>query len=351
MKLTQKSVIAIALMLLSSTFVGLYGAKAQAVVWTVSPTGPADFHKIGLAINAATHGDIIYVKAGNYLESLTVNKSVTLIGENPLSTFISGIPVNGALNIAAINVTANNVNIINFSISSSIPHINAPAVLINFCSNVVVANNTITNSQIGIALYGSNNNCIANNTLRANGYALSMDSTANNNVFYQNNITQNTVGLYLYFSYQNTFYHNTITQNSRAVFLIGTLQNNWDSGYPSGGNHWDNFIGGDSNMGQYQNITGKDGISDSLYQIGTNNIDQYPLMHPYSHVAGDLNKDGAVDFADIVYFVKGYVSYYEIFSVSSEFRVCDLNNDGQINPFDLVLFAHSYVNYQQSILP
>jgi hypothetical protein len=46
----------------------------------------------------------------------------------------------------------------------------------------------------------------------------------------------------------------------------------WDDGYPSGGNFWSDYNGTDIN---------KDGVGDTPYIIGADNIDHYPLMTPY----------------------------------------------------------------------
>jgi hypothetical protein len=54
----------------------------------------------------------------------------------------------------------------------------------------------------------------------------------------------------------------------------------WDTGYPSGGNYWDDYDGTDQYRGPYQNVTGTDGIGDTPYTIDMNNIDRYPLISP-----------------------------------------------------------------------
>ncbi|MGD8505569.1 MAG: PKD domain-containing protein [Candidatus Bathyarchaeota archaeon] len=51
----------------------------------------------------------------------------------------------------------------------------------------------------------------------------------------------------------------------------------WDDGYPSGGNHWDDYAGVDFYSGPFQNETGSDGIGDPPYSVG----DRYPLMKPW----------------------------------------------------------------------
>ncbi len=321
-----------------------HGVKAQSGVWSVAQTGNAGFHSIQAAINAAGSGDTIFVKTGTYLEALTVNKAVTIVGENPVNTFIDGITSSGA-----VTILASNVKLLNFSISN-LPQISSPAITVNQCSNVTIANDTILNSQTGLALYGSSNNCVANNTITLNSYAISTDASTHDNVFYQNNITQNTIGIYIFLSYQNTFYYNKFTGNILQVLLIGQVQNNWDNGYPAGGNYWSDYAGVDQNFGQYQNVTGKDGFGDVSYTLGSNNVDRYPLMRPYSYVPGDLNRDGAVNFDDLVYFVSGYINYWETFTIPSQYQVCDIDHDGGINIIDLVFFAQDYISYQQTIM-
>ena len=59
-------------------------------IWIVDDDGPADFHSIQEAINAAGDGDIINVRSGTYYENLVLNKSVALIGENKSATIIDG---------------------------------------------------------------------------------------------------------------------------------------------------------------------------------------------------------------------------------------------------------------------
>ncbi|MGD6850480.1 MAG: NosD domain-containing protein [Candidatus Bathyarchaeia archaeon] len=333
----------IALLLLSILTAGLQGVNAQPTVWTVSPSGPSDYHSIGPAFKAAAPGDIILVAAGVYLESLTVNKSITIIGENPKTTFIRGSNQNGA----ALNITADNVIVCNFSIRNLAQ--NTPALTIFHTSNVTIANNTITNSPIGITLYGASTSTIANNTLTANTYALLTDSYTHNNTLYQNCIINNTLGLSLGSSYQNIFYHNNFINNTAIV--SGGLHNDWDNGYPDGGNFWSNFVGTDQFFGVGQNISGKDGIADTQYTLAVNNTDRYPLMHPYYGIAGDLNKDNAVNFDDILYFVSGFSSYWSTYTILPQYRVCDMDGDGLINIADLLRFSSAFVAYNKSLIP
>ncbi len=89
-------------------------------------------------------------------------------------------------------------------------------------------------------------------------------------------------GLFLSDSSNNLFYHNNFVANPRQAWLYGENSNSWDNGYPSGGNYWDNYTGVDQKSGPSQNITGSDGLGDTPVVIAQNNIDNFPLVTPYS---------------------------------------------------------------------
>ena len=55
----------------------------------VGGTGPYNFTRIQDAINYSENGDTIYVYCGTYYENITINKSITLIGENKYNTTIN----------------------------------------------------------------------------------------------------------------------------------------------------------------------------------------------------------------------------------------------------------------------
>ena len=66
------------------------------------------------AINNANIGDVIFVSSGIYYESVIVNKSVWLVGEDRNNTVIDGSNVG-----TVIEVTANNVSIAGFTVQNS----------------------------------------------------------------------------------------------------------------------------------------------------------------------------------------------------------------------------------------
>ena len=62
---------------------------------------PDDFSTIQEAINAASDGDIIFVRNGTYYENVVVNKAVSLIGQDSNKTIVDG---NGGF--SAVSITA-----------------------------------------------------------------------------------------------------------------------------------------------------------------------------------------------------------------------------------------------------
>ncbi|MHA2404730.1 MAG: NosD domain-containing protein, partial [Candidatus Kariarchaeaceae archaeon] len=154
-------------------------------------------------------------------------------------------------------------------------------------SNTII-NNTAWNNYQGVLLRFSNSNTITNNTSTVNlddGIHL---ISSGSNTFTKNTISSNNqYGIYFDLASGNTMYHNNFISNAAQAYESHT--NQWDDGYPSGGNYWSDFdepLEGayDNNTGPNQDVPGKDGIVDTPYNgIGgtTGSLDKYPLMAPY----------------------------------------------------------------------
>jgi len=176
-------------------------------------------------------------------------------------------------NISGNNIT-NNLNAIYLSVSSN---------------NNNISGNNITNNYEGIYLgYSSNNNNISGNNITNNDYGIYLYSSNNNNIS-GNNITNNLNAIYLSVSSNNNIYHNNFVNNAKQVYdrswfdpYVSPSINIWDDGYPSGGNYWSDYTGVDEKSGPNQDQPGSDGIGDTPYIIDENNVDQYPLMNPWT---------------------------------------------------------------------
>jgi len=254
-------------------------AKADFDIVTVNPS-----ESIQAAINNATTGSTILVRAGTYQESLVVNKTISLIGDGRDQTIIDG-----QNNQFIINITANNVIIEGFTIRS---YLNPDSGISIFSSKGdAISHNTVENSQQGIVLTYSSNNVISDNIITANTQGgINVYFTSNNNSFSGNLISGNNGGFGIYISGGNIFSGNTVTGNypgdvisfsSYNTFydnnFYDTIQvdsysliNTWH--YAGEGNHWSNYAG--HNRG--------DGIGKEAYNLTAGIRDPYPLMGEFS---------------------------------------------------------------------
>jgi len=136
------------------------------------------------------------------------------------------------------------------------------ALYMNYAEYCTISNNIFMNNGSGINLHACSNNTITENTICGNSgtgiiLPVCMCGGCNDNDIYHNNWMNNTTHV----SDQST--------------------NNWDNGYPSGGNFWDDYSVEDNFSGPNQNIPGSDSIGDTPYYINSNGEDAYPLMIPY----------------------------------------------------------------------
>jgi len=155
---------------------------------------------------------------------------------------------------------------------------NCHGIRLEYSSNNSIYGNEITaNVGIGIGIDDSSNITISGNNIRSNDWGISLYSSLNNTIA-ANNITNNWTGggIRLEKSSNNVIYHNNFINSTPSIDEYSV--NVWDSGYPSGGNYWSNYLHADLYSGPYQNKTGSDGIGDTPYVINENNVDNYPLM-------------------------------------------------------------------------
>lgn len=275
-------------------------ANAASAGITVNPS-----ESIQAAINNATSGDTILVLAGTYHESLEVNKSISLIGEDRDQTFIDGQD-----NQFIINITADNVTIEGFTIQSALNpsygiglfgskgdvisrntlENSQQGIALTSCSNVNISDSIVTvNTQQGIALYSASSNVVSNNMVTANTGGGIAVYASNNNLFSGNTISGNNGGVSIYFSGGDVFSGNTLAGNIGgevvsysnlnsfydnnfydAIQVDNGLRNTWDNGVE--GNYWSNYAGHDRG----------DGIGIENYTAAGGIIDRHPLMGAFS---------------------------------------------------------------------
>jgi len=234
----------------------------------VDDDGGQNFTKIQSAIDNASSGDTIFVYHGTYNETVVINKSITLLGDNsekPVIFYERGL--GDTANIVLID--ANNCTFNGFKITVS-PGFSEIIGITIYSSNNTISNNSIANTTKGIDIGpGYENNTIIWNNISYNKYAIRVQDATKNKIFL-NMIAFNERGILLCCgSIGNMVYLNTFKGNS-VWNGYDLFHNQWDNG--SVGNYWDDYIGSDNDG---------DGIGDTPYNItGDRNQDNYPLMTP-----------------------------------------------------------------------
>ena len=303
---------------------------------------PDDYERIQWAINNASIGTTIFVKAGTYYENVVVDKMISLVGENRTTTVIDG---NRTAFKDTILVASGNVLIANFTIRNAY----YSGIKLDFYTSYnTIANNNITNNDDGIGLQDSSKNKILYNNIENNtwnGIILMNNEGGLGNEVIGNTIKNNHNGINSYDIDRveaNTFFHNNFINNKRQViYYYSGYQDIWHNGYPSGGNYWSDHNPPDIYSGSYQNETGKDKIGDLPYVIDGNNTDRYPLIYPYGRVPGaDLNDDGTVDIYDAIRLAIAFGSEP---GDPSWNPYADLNEDGIIDIFDAIIFGWYFI--------
>ncbi|KYK29293.1 hypothetical protein AYK20_05705 [Thermoplasmatales archaeon SG8-52-1] len=252
----------------------------------VGGSGPNNYSKIQDAIDVTSDGDTVFVydDSSPYYENLTIDKSISLIGENKDTTVIE-------YGVIVVKIIADWVTISGFTIQSgeygiaiyqsNFSNINNNNIVNNgagvdlmYSNNITINGNIIINNYLGLITAYSNYNTITDNNIICSDWVGIGLSHSNNSIISGNNISNSGriySGMNLHCCYNNTIFHNNLINNSKNAIDNGN--NYWDNDYPSGGNYWDDYNGTDDDG---------DGIGDNSYTISScDNKDRYPLMESY----------------------------------------------------------------------
>jgi parallel beta-helix repeat protein len=263
----------------------------------VGGSGPGNFSKIQDAVDNASDGDTVFVydDSAPYYESIIINVSIHLLGENRNTTSIEG-------GNHAISIVVDGVTVSGFRISNVGDFWNCCGFYVISEGNNISDNNIINNLRMnGIFLAGASYNTISGNLIENNRFHGIRMEYASHNIILNNVIVNNRgYGIYLNEVQDTTIVGNTVKQSFFDGLMLGgycvnniihhnnfidnpgnaydVTGNIWDDG--SSGNYWSDYTGSDSDG---------DGIGDTPYLIpGNVSQDRFPLMEPFESHAIDV---------------------------------------------------------------
>jgi parallel beta-helix repeat protein len=290
----RKTALGFIVILVCSSFFALAStdlARAENTTWIVDDDSPdADFSSIQAAVNAASSGDVIQVRAGNYYEHVVIDKRLKLRGEIKTS-IIDGNSTGNVVTVASIDVEISGFTIQNSgrriptefpefgpsgfpvydgmcgvflyscmgcNISGNLITDNFVGVNIESTSNVIVSKNQITNSygDCGIRIAFSSSVTLSGNEITNNhisgavifqctSSAVTENQIINNPgsgmvvtfssrfiTVSKNNITNNNShGLNIVNSIESNVFENNMTGNHDGVCLSGSTSNKIHENY------------------------------------------------------------------------------------------------------------------------
>lgn len=258
----------------------------------VSISGDKEFTSIQEAIDQAPSNYTVYVFSGLYNETITINKTITLMGQDPETTIIDGfnrgnvITINDAekCNITGFTIQNGKSGGSGIEVKTSYNSIKNNIIKNNYngiyCTggvtyNSFIENTFIQNNNYAIYIYNSNYNTVNKSVFMNNSYGMRIKGSRYNNII-ENHFQDNDHGMYYCCgATSNLAYHNIFINNDvwNANDYVGG--NTWYNQEILEGNYWDDYTGLDEN---------NDGIGDRYYNVTSDGSrqDKYPLMNPWS---------------------------------------------------------------------
>jgi parallel beta-helix repeat protein len=166
----------------------------------VGGDGPGNYSSIQEAIDNASAGDTVFVYNGTYYEHVTVDKTISLIGEDHNTTIIDG---NGTDDV--VSIFAGGVHINGFRVQHS-------------------GNGTMADAGIEVR---SDNNIIWGNSIVDNGwFGIFLNTSSNNEIGYNQVCSNGMEGLYLEKAHHNLIHHNEMFLNFHCAIVTADSCNN-----------------------------------------------------------------------------------------------------------------------------
>ncbi len=192
-----------------------FASDVRAATLYVGGAGPGNYTTIQAAIDVASPGDTVFVYSGTYNESLAVNKTLSLIGEDTNATMVVG---NGTGSV--IHILSNWVNVSGFSVTGGGSAFFDAGLLLDHVHDCHVSHiNASSNNWSGLELYYSDWNTIEHNVAFENKFGLTLHQSDNNSILGNDVLSSPDAGLWITISRDNTITRNFVSLN-RVGFYI-----------------------------------------------------------------------------------------------------------------------------------
>jgi nitrous oxidase accessory protein len=207
----------------------------------VGGSGPGNYTKIQDAIDNASDGDTVFVydDSSPYLESVKINKSISLKGENPETTVISGNESFDTIDFQMDNInltgftiknghyaiTNSVVNISNCTVFNNIIDDNDRGIRFGDCFNLTITNNNFFENYFALVIKKSHQIIVSLNTIKFNFEGIEMEGNENVTISLNTIELNSDIGICLY-QYPSTIF----IPNNYQVFK-NTIKNNYEAIY------------------------------------------------------------------------------------------------------------------------
>lgn len=147
--------------------------------------------------------------------------------------------------------------------------------------SATIVNNRITGGDTGMYLVDDQGTITSN---RVEYATTGMEILGANTVasVFGNNLSRDGTGIHVWGQTNVRLFHNNFLYDRIPAIDDRAYGEDWDDGYPSGGNYWTDYTGADQCSGVYQDVCpDPDGIGDVPYLVDSDTRDFYPLMQPF----------------------------------------------------------------------
>jgi nitrous oxidase accessory protein len=215
----------------------------------VGGSGLENYTRIQDAIDNASEGDTVFVYSGWYYENIVINKSIIVSGEDRNTTFILGENDSDIVRMTECSAVFKGFSIqeyheggfsgiyISDCWSSQISRNNVIScengIIVANSESILVSNNLILNCSFGILEVITGNITVTENRIEGNGkgYGIWIEATMFKNYITRNRITNNTVGIFLFFTMRSMIQENNFLDNQQHAFFANSFFTKWQQNY------------------------------------------------------------------------------------------------------------------------